>query len=156
MLLDTMVFYNGLYFVLRSGIEHHQLWCSPCQIEIVEKPGERPYPLYREDMHLEELPGWTKGEKTDSQDGHTSFQHCMTNLTDVLLPYSSSIGNFVQVIQWPMLSTYNHLALQVTHAGSLVNLWVTPHLAVLWFTCVSRSVLMAISDSNDKAISLWC
>ena len=49
MLLDTIVFYNGLYFALRSGREHHLLKHSPCQVEVVEKPGERPYLLYHED-----------------------------------------------------------------------------------------------------------
>ena len=63
MLLDTVVFYNGLYFALRSGREHRQLRHSPCQIEVVEKPGERPYLLYHEDTSKNH-PGGLKGRKT--------------------------------------------------------------------------------------------
>ena len=63
MLLDTVVFYNGLYFALRSGREHRQLRHSPCQIEVMEKPGERPYLLYHEDTSKNH-PGGLKGRKT--------------------------------------------------------------------------------------------
>ena len=63
MLLDTVVFYNGLYFALCSGREHRQLRHSPCQIEVVEKPGERPYLLYHEDTSKNH-PGGLKGRKT--------------------------------------------------------------------------------------------
>lgn len=34
-LLDTVLFYNGLYFALRSGQEHQQLQNRPCQIELI-------------------------------------------------------------------------------------------------------------------------
>jgi hypothetical protein len=37
-LLDTMIFYNGLCFALRSGQEHRQLCHKPCQIEVVDRP----------------------------------------------------------------------------------------------------------------------
>ena len=47
-----MVFYNGLYFALRSRKEHRQLCSDPCQISLVEQPGEQHYVKYVE--HLEE------------------------------------------------------------------------------------------------------
>ena len=49
-LLDTMVFCNGLYFALRSGQEHRQLRSNPCQIELIERPGEKSYLKYTEDI----------------------------------------------------------------------------------------------------------
>ena len=49
-LLDTMLFTNGLYFALRGGKEHRQLRHHPSQIELIEKPGERAYLIYEEDV----------------------------------------------------------------------------------------------------------
>ena len=49
-LLDTMIFYNGIYFALRSGDEHRQLRFNFSQIEHVEKSEERPYLKYVEDV----------------------------------------------------------------------------------------------------------
>ena len=59
-LLDTMVFCNGLYFALRSGKEHRQLRENPCQIELVEHPGERSFLKYTEDVSKNH-PGGLKG-----------------------------------------------------------------------------------------------
>ena len=61
-LLDTMVFMNGLYFALRSGNEHRALRFSPSQIEVVEREGERPYLLYTEDISKNH-PGGLKGRR---------------------------------------------------------------------------------------------
>lgn len=61
-LLDAMVFYNGLYFALRSGKEHRQLRSKPCQVELVEHPGERPFLRYTEDIS-KNRPGGLKGRK---------------------------------------------------------------------------------------------
>ena len=49
-LLDTMVYYCGLFFALRSGKEHRQLRRSPGEIELLERPGERPTLCYTEDV----------------------------------------------------------------------------------------------------------
>ena len=61
-LLDTIVFCNGLYFALRSGKEHRQLRNTPCQIELVEHPGVRPYLKYTEGISKNH-PGGLKGRK---------------------------------------------------------------------------------------------
>ena len=59
-LLDTMIFCNGLYFALRSGREHRQLRLRPCQIQLIENKGERPYLQYTEDVS-KNRPGGIKG-----------------------------------------------------------------------------------------------
>ncbi len=57
-----MVFCSGLYFALRSGKEHRQLRSQPCQIELVERPGERAYLKYVEDVSKNRA-GGIKGRK---------------------------------------------------------------------------------------------
>ena len=61
-LVDTMVFMNGMYFALRSGGEHRNLRHDPPQIELIEKPGERAYLKYTEDISKNHL-GGLKGRK---------------------------------------------------------------------------------------------
>ena len=62
-LLDTILFMNGMYFALRSGSEHRQLRNDPCQIELVEREGERSYLRYTEYVSKNK-PGGLKGRKT--------------------------------------------------------------------------------------------
>ena len=61
-LLNTMVYMNGLYFALRNGNEHRQLRHSPCQIQVIENPGERAYLRYSEDISKNH-PGGLRGRK---------------------------------------------------------------------------------------------
>ena len=61
-LVNTMVYMNGLYFALRGGSEHRNLRHKPSQIQLIEKPGERPYLLYTEDVSKNH-PGGLKGRK---------------------------------------------------------------------------------------------
>ena len=61
-LLNTMVYCNGIYFALRSGKEHRELRFSSCQIEVVQKEGQRPYLLYTEDQSKNH-PGGLMGRK---------------------------------------------------------------------------------------------
>ena len=59
-LLNSVIFYNGLYFTLCSGREHRQLQSHPCHIEIVEHPCQWPYLSYSKDVsknHQGELKG---------------------------------------------------------------------------------------------------
>ena len=51
-LLGTIVFYNGLYFALRSRKKHCQLRREPCQIEVIENTVERPYLKYTDDTYM--------------------------------------------------------------------------------------------------------
>ena len=59
-----MVFMCGLYFALRSGKEHRQLRFDPCQIEVIEQPGERPFVVYIEDTSKNEPGGLKEGKSS--------------------------------------------------------------------------------------------
>ena len=45
-----MLFMCGTYFALHSGQEHRALRLTPSQIELVERPGERAFLRYTEDV----------------------------------------------------------------------------------------------------------
>ena len=74
-LLDTVIFYNGMYFALRSGREHRKKRNSPCQIEIVKKPGERSYLLYHEDTSKNHQGGLTGHKTKPKVVKHPAQQH---------------------------------------------------------------------------------
>ena len=61
-LVDTIIVLNGLCFALRSRSEHRQLRSYPCQIQLIEKPGQRPYLEYTEDVSKNRQ-GGLKGRK---------------------------------------------------------------------------------------------
>ena len=61
-LLNTIIYMNGVYFALRSGAEHRQLRYKPCQIQMIEHPGERPYLEYSENVSKNH-PGGLKSRK---------------------------------------------------------------------------------------------
>ena len=58
-LVDTTVVTNGIYYALRSGSQHRQLWFDPCQIKLVERPGYWTY------MYLEYIEGISKNWPED-------------------------------------------------------------------------------------------
>ena len=61
-LLDTMLHMNGLYFALRGGKEYTNLQHKPSQIHLIEKPGEKSYLMYVEDVSKNH-PSGLKGRK---------------------------------------------------------------------------------------------
>ena len=57
-----MLYLNGQYFALCGGKEHRNLQHKPSQIKLIEKPGERSYLMYVEDVSKNH-PGGLKGRK---------------------------------------------------------------------------------------------
>ena len=66
-LLNSVFFFNGVCFALRSGDEHRRLRFKECQIQVVEKPGERAYLLYTEDSSKNNQ-GGLKGRKLKTKE----------------------------------------------------------------------------------------
>ena len=67
-LLDTMLFINGLYFALCGRKEHRQLQHYPSQIELIEKPREIAYLIYKDVP--KNYQGGLKNRKIKPQDCH--------------------------------------------------------------------------------------
>ncbi len=67
-LLDTMVFYSGLYFSLRSGKEHRDLAWD--QIELVEPADDVPFLLYNENTSKNNAGGLAQRKVTPKQVKH--------------------------------------------------------------------------------------
>ena len=74
-LVDTMIFYNGLFFALRSGDEHKQLRLRPCQIQVMESQSKKPYLKYVEDISKNH-PG---GLKCRNMAPKTVYHHANTD-----------------------------------------------------------------------------
>ena len=66
-LLNTVFYQNGVNFALRSGNEHRQLRYKDCQIQVFERPGERPYLQYVEDVSKNNQ-GGLRGRKNRSKE----------------------------------------------------------------------------------------
>ena len=62
-LLNTVFFFNGVCFALRSGGEHRELRFKNSQIQLVEKPGKKAYLVYTEDASKNNQ-GGLKARKT--------------------------------------------------------------------------------------------
>ena len=88
-LLDTVIFYNGLYFALRSGQEHRQLRSTPCQIDVVERPGERSYLLYTEDISKNRPGGLKSRNITPKVVKVSSTMPILITLSDALRAFSN-------------------------------------------------------------------
>ena len=61
-LLNSVFFFNGVCFALRSGDEHRRLRYKDSQIQIIEKPEERAHLIYTEDSSKNNQ-GGLKGRK---------------------------------------------------------------------------------------------
>ena len=117
-LLDTIVF---LYFALRSGKELRQLRCTPPQRELFQRPGERAYLRYREDVSKNH-PGGLKARNIPSKVvyHHVNLenpQRCFIRLYNsrctrwCVLLTSSTISNLSLLVlpqpTWPQRSQHS-------------------------------------------------
>ena len=66
-LLNTVFFFNGICFALRSGAEHRQLRFRDCQIKVIRKPGEKAYLHYTEHVSKNNQ-GGLKGRKVEPKE----------------------------------------------------------------------------------------
>ena len=124
-LLDTVVFYNGIYFALRSGQEHRQLRREPCQIKVMEHPGERPYLKYTEDTSKNH-PGGLRGRNPAQKvvvhhSNTTNHQRCFIRFFKLYLekcpPDTPSHGFYLR----PASSWYSRCALGHTTLSKTVS-----------------------------------
>ena len=80
-LLNTMLYMCGTYFALRSGQEHRALRHSPSQIELIEKPCQRAFLKYTEDVSKNHQGGLKSRKcKTKVVIHHENVQRCFVNL----------------------------------------------------------------------------
>ena len=121
--LDTVFFMCGIYFALRSGHEHRALRFHPSQIELVERPDQRAFLCYTEDLSKNN-PGGLKGRtgKPKVVTHHESSDNpsqCFVRL------YKLYITNALNLVQ-RRHSTSSHSGLRLTTlAGTAHNRWDT-------------------------------
>lgn len=77
-----MLFINELYFALCGGKEYKEFQHHPSQIQLVEKPGERAYLVYREDISKIHQ-GGLKNRKIVMYHANLNTQRCFVQLYKV-------------------------------------------------------------------------
>ena len=115
LLFSTVFFMIGFYFALQSGDQHRKLQYNHCQIQVVEKPVERPHLLYTEYIPKKCL-GGLKG-------ANWRWSHIMPTWRILAGVWYTSLGSttaFVRLIGRMMHFISPLWSNQHTIAGSLV------------------------------------
>ena len=153
-LLDTIVYYCGLHFTLRSNRDHRQLRRSPAQIEVLERPGERPLLRYTEDVSKNH-PGGLKAR----------------NVTPKVVYHHSNLDNPEQCFV-RMFKKYMSLLPPDAPARSFYLKPASKPMSTCWYSCrpvghnpISATVArlcrvqdepFTVCDLNQKVVSVRC
>ena len=126
-------FMNGLYFALRSGDEHRQLRHKPCQIQVVENKGERPYLIYTEDTSK-------KNTQEDLKDKNSSpkllcIMLTLRTRTDALFASSRSTMLSANTIVLKVHFILHHWRIPKRTFGTLFHLLGETNSLKLFQTC---------------------
>ena len=119
-LLNTIIFMNGLYFALRSGDEHRQLRHKPCQIQVVENEGERPYLLYTEDI---QRTTWEDLKDENSSPKLLCITLILRTRTDALSASSRSTMLSAHTIVLKVHFIFHHSRIPKRTVGTLLHLF---------------------------------
>ena len=121
--VNTVIFYKGLYFTLRSGKEHRQLRYSPCQIQLIEQLGLRTYLQYTRNVSKNH-PGGLRGQKITPK---CVVYQSNTKRWFVTL-FKKSTGSYAQKSNHHQIhSTCSHRTHQVIFAGTVLFLLSIPN-----------------------------
>lgn len=125
---------NGLYFALCGGKEYRQPRHQPSQIQVIEKPGEKPYLMYKEDISKNH-----QGGLNSRKCPKLSFIMLIWKIQrDVLFGSLNSTTVFVHLTAHQTLFTYNHYKSQLCSSGISLDHFVMLHLRKLLEGCVKR------------------
>ena len=152
-LVDTMLYMNGLYFALRSGEEHRQLRFNPCQIELVERTGQRPFLRYTEDI-TKNHSGGLKGRKTKPKIVTHYAKLMFPTQKDALYVSSRCTAAFAHLVDQWTPSIFSHSLSQGLTVGSPRSQLVVTHSIAQWHDYVKKLAFQVIEPITRFVLPL--